>query len=90
MNATSPKTSLSKLGILPKQPKPFKVMVLGQHGVGKTGTCFFSSFFCSLKFNFDVKYLIEIKPIRLMVQSKGQGFCFSEIRGLALFTNLFH
>ncbi|KAF9406479.1 hypothetical protein HW555_013158, partial [Spodoptera exigua] len=32
---TSPKTSLAKLVLYPK-PKPFKVMVLGQSGVGKS------------------------------------------------------
>ncbi|XP_050362806.1 ras-related and estrogen-regulated growth inhibitor [Nymphalis io] len=31
----SPKSSLAKLGVYPK-PKPFKVMVLGQSGVGKS------------------------------------------------------
>jgi GTPase SAR1 family protein len=36
MNSTSPKSSLVKLGLQSKQ-KPFKVMVLGQSGVGKTG-----------------------------------------------------
>lgn len=33
---TSPKSSLAKLGLYPK-PKPFKIMVLGQSGVGKSG-----------------------------------------------------
>ncbi|XP_073965002.1 ras-related and estrogen-regulated growth inhibitor-like isoform X2 [Choristoneura fumiferana] len=32
---TSPKSSLAKLGLYPK-PKPFKIMVLGQSGVGKS------------------------------------------------------
>ncbi|ETN66006.1 hypothetical protein AND_002220 [Anopheles darlingi] len=35
MNTTSPKSSLAKLGLHPKT-KPFRVMVLGQSGVGKT------------------------------------------------------
>ncbi|XP_077301061.1 ras-related and estrogen-regulated growth inhibitor-like protein [Arctopsyche grandis] len=35
MNTTSPKSSLAKLG-LGARPKPIKVMVLGQGGVGKT------------------------------------------------------
>lgn len=35
-SATSPKSSLAKLVLYPK-PKPFKVMVLGQSGVGKSG-----------------------------------------------------
>ncbi|XP_026748240.2 ras-like protein family member 11A [Galleria mellonella] len=34
-STTSPKTSLAKLVLYPK-PKPFKVMVLGQSGVGKS------------------------------------------------------
>lgn len=34
--ATSPKSSLAKL-VLYSKPKPFKVMVLGQSGVGKSG-----------------------------------------------------
>lgn len=37
MNATSPKSSLAKLGLYPRQ-KSLKVMVLGQSGVGKSGT----------------------------------------------------
>lgn len=36
MNATSPKSSLAKLGLYPRQ-KSLKVMVLGQSGVGKSG-----------------------------------------------------
>lgn len=36
MNTTSPKSSLVKLGLHSKT-KPFRVMVLGQSGVGKTG-----------------------------------------------------
>ena len=36
MNATSPKSSLVKLGLYPRQ-KTLKVMVLGQAGVGKSG-----------------------------------------------------
>lgn len=36
MNATSPKSSLAKLGIHTKQ-KPLRIMVLGCSGVGKTG-----------------------------------------------------
>lgn len=36
MNATSPKSSLAKLGLYPRQ-KTLKVMVLGQSGVGKSG-----------------------------------------------------
>ncbi|XP_049820884.1 ras-related and estrogen-regulated growth inhibitor-like isoform X2 [Aethina tumida] len=35
MNATSPKSSLAKLGLYPRQ-KSLKVMVLGQSGIGKT------------------------------------------------------
>ncbi|XP_044258927.1 ras-like protein 3 [Tribolium madens] len=35
MNATSPKSSLAKLGLYPR-PKTLKVMVLGQSGVGKS------------------------------------------------------
>ncbi|XP_063530840.1 ras-related and estrogen-regulated growth inhibitor [Cydia strobilella] len=35
MSTTSPKSSLAKLGLYPK-PKPFKIMVLGQSGVGKS------------------------------------------------------
>ncbi|KAJ3666464.1 hypothetical protein Zmor_001905 [Zophobas morio] len=35
MNATSPKSSLAKLGLYPRQ-KTLKVMVLGQSGVGKS------------------------------------------------------
>lgn len=34
--STSPKTSLAKLVLYPKA-KPFKIMVLGQSGVGKSG-----------------------------------------------------
>jgi GTP-binding protein EngB required for normal cell division len=36
MNATSPKSSLAKLGLYPRQ-KTLKVMVVGQSGVGKSG-----------------------------------------------------
>lgn len=36
MNATSPKSSLVKLGLYPRQ-KTLKIMVLGQAGVGKSG-----------------------------------------------------
>lgn len=36
MNSTSPKSSLAKLGLHSKH-KTFKVMILGQSGVGKTG-----------------------------------------------------
>lgn len=36
MNTTSPKSSLAKLGLYPRQ-KALKVMVLGQSGVGKSG-----------------------------------------------------
>ncbi|KAG5892302.1 hypothetical protein JTB14_023482 [Gonioctena quinquepunctata] len=35
MNATSPKSSLAKLGLYPR-PKTLKVMILGQGGVGKS------------------------------------------------------
>lgn len=41
MNATSPKSSLAKLGIHTKQ-KPLRIMVLGQSGVGKTGKYIFN------------------------------------------------
>jgi len=37
MNATSPKSSLVKLGLHTNKQKTLKVMVLGQSGVGKTG-----------------------------------------------------
>lgn len=37
MNATSPKSSLVKLGLHTNKMKTLKVMVLGQSGVGKTG-----------------------------------------------------
>lgn len=36
MNATSPKSSLAKLGLCPR-PKTLKIMILGQGGVGKSG-----------------------------------------------------
>lgn len=39
MNATSPKSSLVKLGLHTGKQKTLKVMVLGQSGVGKTGEC---------------------------------------------------
>jgi len=62
MNATSPKSSLVKLGLHTNKQKTLKVMVLGQSGVGKTGKCqvfsnnktdthlltHFSLFFCLL------------------------------------------
>jgi hypothetical protein len=35
MNSASPKSSLVKLGL--QKQKPFRVMILGQGGVGKTG-----------------------------------------------------
>lgn len=36
MPSSSPKSSLSKLGLHIKQ-RPIKVMIVGQRGVGKTG-----------------------------------------------------
>jgi hypothetical protein len=44
MNSASPKSSLVKLGL--QKQKPFRVMVLGQGGVGKTGRDFLE-FLCS-------------------------------------------
>lgn len=37
MNSTSPKSSLAKLGLHSHKQKTFRLMVLGQSGVGKTG-----------------------------------------------------
>lgn len=42
MNSTSSISSLAKIGLHAK-PKPFRVMVLGTSGVGKTGNYFFCS-----------------------------------------------
>lgn len=39
MNSTSPKSSLAKIGLHPK-PKPFRILILGTSGVGKTGNYF--------------------------------------------------
>lgn len=36
MNSTSPKSSLAKIGLHIK-PKPFRILILGTTGVGKTG-----------------------------------------------------
>lgn len=36
MNSTSPKSSLAKLGLHPKQ-RPIRIMVVGTRGIGKTG-----------------------------------------------------
>lgn len=37
MNSTSPKSSLAKIGLHPKAIKPFRILILGTSGVGKTG-----------------------------------------------------
>lgn len=37
MSSPSPKSSLLKLGLVHSKPKPLRIMVLGQSGVGKTG-----------------------------------------------------
>lgn len=36
MNSTSPKSSLAKIGLHPKQ-RPIRIMVVGTRGIGKTG-----------------------------------------------------
>lgn len=42
MNSTSPKSSLAKIGLHIK-PKPFRILILGTTGVGKTGNYNFYS-----------------------------------------------
>lgn len=46
MNSTSPKSSLAKIGLHSK-PKPFRILILGTTGVGKTGVITIQ-YFCML------------------------------------------
>jgi hypothetical protein len=78
MNSASPKSSLVKLGL--QKQKPFRVMVLGQGGVGKTGRDFLeilcsnfqktiiTKFFTSLTFEKYqlIKYYVAISVIFLL------------------------
>lgn len=60
--STSPKTSLAKLVLYPKA-KPFKIMVLGQSGVGKSGKTTLLTVL-NMSSNFIFIYLIIIKLAR--------------------------
>lgn len=69
MNSTSPKSSLAKIGLHIK-PKPFRILILGTTGVGKTGEQLLIIYIYSIYFfwhspvtptRFTMKYILYAK-----------------------------